>query len=43
MFSTNLSKICCSFAQNKIFEKSKIASKYGRIYCEMTVAFLIKT
>ena len=27
MFSTNLSKICCSFAQNKIFEKSKVAAK----------------
>ena len=27
MFSTNFSKICCSFAQNKFFEKSKIAAK----------------
>ena len=25
MFSTSFSKICCSFAQNKIFEKSKMA------------------
>ena len=27
MFSTNFSKIFCSFAQNRIFEKSKIAAK----------------
>ena len=27
MFSTNFSKICCSFAQNKIVEKSKMAAK----------------
>ena len=27
MFSTNYSKICCSFATNKIFEKSKMAAK----------------
>ena len=27
MFSTDFSKICCSFAQNKIFEKSKMAAK----------------
>ena len=26
MFSTNFSKICCSFAQNKFFEKSKMAA-----------------
>ena len=25
MFSTNFSKICCSFAQNSFFEKSKMA------------------
>ena len=25
MFSTNFSKICCSFAKNKIFEKSKMS------------------
>ena len=29
MFSTNFSKICCSFAQNEIFEKSKMAAKKG--------------
>ena len=27
MFSTNSSKICCSFAKNKNFEKSKMAAK----------------
>ena len=27
MFSTNPSKIYCSFAKNKIFEKSKMAVK----------------
>ena len=27
MFSTNPSKICCSFAKNKVFEKSKMAAK----------------
>ena len=27
MFSTNFNKICCSFAKNKIFEKSKMAAK----------------
>ena len=27
MFSTNSSKICCSFAKNKIFGKSKMAAK----------------
>ena len=27
MFSTNFSKICCSFASNKIFEKFKMAAK----------------
>ena len=26
MFSTNSSRICCSFAKNKIFEKSKMAA-----------------
>ena len=29
MFSTNFSKICCSFAKNKIFENSKMAAKVG--------------
>ena len=27
MFSTKSSKICCSIAKNKIFEKSKMAAK----------------
>ena len=27
MFSTNSSKICCSFAKKKIFEKTKMAAK----------------
>ena len=27
MFSTNFSKICCSFAQNNVFEKYKMAVK----------------
>ena len=27
MLSTNFDKICCSFSQNKIFEKSKVAAK----------------
>ena len=27
MFSTNSSRFCCSFAENKIFEKSKTAAK----------------
>ena len=27
MFYTNSSKICCSFAKNDIFEKSKMAAK----------------
>ena len=27
MFSTNSSRICCSFAENKIFEKTKMAAK----------------
>ena len=26
MFTTIFSKMCCSFAQNKIFEKSKMAA-----------------
>ena len=30
MFSTNSSKICCSFAKNKIFEKSKMAFYVGK-------------
>ena len=27
MFSTDSNKICCSFAKDKIFEKSKMAAK----------------
>ena len=27
MFSTNSSKICCSFTKNKSFEKSKMTTK----------------
>ena len=27
MFSTNSSRVCCSFAKNKIFEKFKMAAK----------------
>ena len=27
MFSTTSSKICCSFAKNKLFEKSKMVAK----------------
>ena len=27
MFSTNSNKNCCSFAKNKILEKSKMAAK----------------
>ena len=27
MFSTNSNKICCSFAKNIIFEKSKMGAK----------------
>ena len=33
MFSTNLTKICCSFVQNNFFEKSKMAVKMA----DMTV------
>ena len=32
MFSTNFSKNCCSFAQNKIFEKSKMAAKMSDMF-----------
>ena len=27
MFSTNSSKICCSFAKNKIFEKTRMTAE----------------
>ena len=35
MFSTNSSKICCSFAENKIFEKSKMAAKMAAKMADM--------
>ena len=36
MFCTNCSKICPSFARNKIFEKSKMAARpRWRTYCEI--------
>ena len=35
MFSTNSSKICCRFAKNKIFEKSKMASKMAAKMADM--------
>ena len=31
MFSTNFSKICCSFAQKKFFEKPKMAAKMADV------------
>ena len=31
MFSTNFSKICCRFVQNKIFEKSKMVANMAMI------------
>ena len=37
MFSTNFSKICCSFAQNKIFERTRWRPRW-RTFCETTVA-----
>ena len=39
MFSTNSSKICCSFEINKIVEKSKMAAKM-RTYCENAKSIL---
>ena len=35
MFSTNLEKICCSFAENKIFEKSKMVAKMAAKMADM--------
>ena len=35
MFSTNSSKICCSLAKNKIFEKSKMAAKMAAKMADM--------
>ena len=46
MFSTNSSKICFSFAKNKIFEKSKMAAKMaGHVMKQLLPwqQFLIKT
>ena len=37
MFSTNSSKICCSFAKNTIFEKSKMAAKMAGHVVKTTV------
>ena len=34
MFSTNSSKIYCSFVKSKIFEKSKMAAKMADVLCE---------
>ena len=40
MFSNNFKRIGCSFADNKIFEKSKMASKLDQwqTCCETAVA-----
>ena len=35
MSSTNSSKICCSFAKNHTFEKSKIAAKMAAKMADM--------
>ena len=46
MFATNSSKICCSFAKNKIFEKSKMAAKMAGMLWKRLLPwqqFLIKT
>ena len=46
MFSTNSNKICCSFAKNKVFEKSKMAVKIEDILLKRLLPwqqFLIKT
>ena len=32
MFSTDSSKISCSFAKNKTFEKSKMAAKLANMF-----------
>ena len=45
-FSTNSGKICCSFAKNKIFEKSKKAAKMADMLWKRLLPwqqFLIKT
>ena len=33
MFSTNVKKICCTFTENKKFEKSTMATKIAQILC----------
>ena len=38
MFYTNSSKICCSFAKNKIFEKSKDGGQNGGYVVKTAVA-----
>ena len=46
MFSTNSSKICCSFAKNKIVEKSNMAAKMADMLWKRLLPwqqFLIKT
>ena len=46
MFSSNSSKICCSFTKNKIFEKSKMAAKMADMMLKRLLPwqqFLIKT
>ena len=46
MFSTNSCKICCSFAKNKIFEKSKRVVKMEDMLLKRLLPwqqFLIKT
>ena len=35
MFSTNSNRIYCSFAKNKIFEKSKMAAKMAAKMADM--------
>ena len=35
MFSANFSKICYSFAKNKVFEKSKMAAKMAAKMADM--------
>ena len=37
MISTNFKKICCSFAENKIFENSKMTATMAGTFCEITI------
>ena len=41
MFSTNSSKICYSFAKNKIFEKSKMAVKMAVVKTAVAMATVL--